>query len=77
MRKAAREGSTFHMWFHPFNLATDPDNLFEGIRAILEEFRCLKESGLMVSQTMGQIADSLNLTDPVPQTTENAPASVR
>ena len=33
---AVRKGRIFHLWFHPTNLADEPDAMFAGLRAILE-----------------------------------------
>jgi hypothetical protein len=33
--KAIERGEIFHLWFHPFNLGTDPSNLIKGLEEIL------------------------------------------
>ncbi len=56
LRQAARRGTVFHLWTHPFNIASDPDGLLRGLEAIFQEFARLRESGLIVNSTMGDLA---------------------
>ena len=34
LRRAARERRLFHLWFHPFNLAANPERLLGGLADI-------------------------------------------
>ena len=56
MRKAARSRGIFHLWTHPFNIASDPDGLLGGLEKIFQEYKRLHESGLIRSETMTEIA---------------------
>jgi peptidoglycan/xylan/chitin deacetylase (PgdA/CDA1 family) len=58
LRKAAREGAVFHMWTHPFNVASDPDRLLNGLERIFQEVKNLTDSGLLVSRTMTELAET-------------------
>jgi peptidoglycan/xylan/chitin deacetylase (PgdA/CDA1 family) len=60
LRNAARRGTIFHLWTHPFNIASDPRSLIRGLEAIFQEVRTLRDSGLVVNQTMGEIAERLD-----------------
>lgn len=57
IKKAIRENKIFHLWFHPFNLATDPDNLLNGLEKI---FQFVKEEMLAV-KTMRDISREYSL----------------
>ena len=64
LRQAAREGSLFHLWFHPFNLATDPNALLEGLESIFQEVARLRDLGILTNATMGDMSESLAATAP-------------
>jgi hypothetical protein len=49
---AAREKRIFHLWFHPTNLADEPDKMFRGLRLIFEYARDLREKGAIVFRNM-------------------------
>ncbi|MCI0438026.1 MAG: polysaccharide deacetylase family protein [Chloroflexi bacterium] len=59
LRKAASERAIHHLWFHPFNLASDPDGLLDGLKAIFAEAARLREQGGLLNPTMGEMAGSL------------------
>ena len=42
---AARQRRIFHLWFHPTNLADQTEEMFCGLRGILEQVRRLRERG--------------------------------
>lgn len=50
----------FHLWFHPFNLASDPDGLIYGLEKIFIYFKKMKAEGLIENMTMGEMANYLN-----------------
>jgi peptidoglycan/xylan/chitin deacetylase (PgdA/CDA1 family) len=53
---AVRSGRVFHLWFHPTNLADEPEAMFRGLREILATVqRLVREGGLRVA-TMGELA---------------------
>ncbi|MBV9282043.1 MAG: hypothetical protein JOZ41_18340, partial [Chloroflexi bacterium] len=54
--RAAERGELFHLWFHPFNLASDA-RLFEGLEAIFAYAAGLRESGRLCTLTMADTAE--------------------
>lgn len=60
LQRAARVGGVFHMWFHPYNLASDMDGLFHGLERIFTEVNRLRDRGVLDNLTMGQLAESLS-----------------
>jgi hypothetical protein len=61
LRQAARQRRIFHLWFHPFNLASDPDKLLGGLEAVFAEVARYREKGLLDNLTMGEAARNLQL----------------
>ena len=61
LTRAAREGSSFHLWFHPFNLASEPEGLLSGLESIFKEVARLREAGHLINPTMTEMADMLEL----------------
>ena len=59
LERAARKRKIFHLWCHPFNIASDPDHLLRGLEAILRHFCTFREQHLLVNMTMGQLAEKL------------------
>lgn len=57
LKRAARTGKVFHLWSHPFNLATDPDALLDGFDAICREAARMRDVGSLQNLTMGQLAE--------------------
>jgi Polysaccharide deacetylase len=53
--RAAARGELFHLWFHPFNLASDP-HLFDGLAEILAFASELRSSDQLRILTMAQVA---------------------
>ncbi len=56
LKKAAKEKKIFHLWFHPFKLATAPEKLLPGFEKILKEANVMRENGLLEIKTMSDIA---------------------
>ena len=56
LHKAALSGGLFHLWTHPFNLASDPDGLLNGLARVFQEVNALRDSGLLVNHTMAGLA---------------------
>ena len=55
--EAARlEGAVFHLWTHPFNLASDPVGLIRVIDRILREAVAMRDRGELTIETMSTIA---------------------
>ena len=55
INRAIERGEVFHLWFHPFNLATDRENLLRGLDEILKYGREMIDLGHMVNITMSDI----------------------
>lgn len=60
IRKAIRQKKIFHIWFHPFNIATNKEKLLYGLEEILKEVQSCREKGLLETRSMGEIADWIN-----------------
>jgi len=52
---AAQQGKVFHLWFHPTNLANDPDAMFGGLDAIFTHARALRRQGKLTIAPMAAI----------------------
>ncbi len=61
LRRAAQDRSLFHLWFHPFNLASNPDRLLGGMEDIFAEFCHFRDKGLLDNFNMGELAQALQL----------------
>ena len=48
----------FHLWFHPFNLATDEVKLFKGLENILKYVDKKRSENLLEVKTMSQCVES-------------------
>ncbi len=59
MRKAARSNGIFHLWTHPFNIASDPESLLGGLERVFQEYKRLHDSGLIQSKTMTEVAEQV------------------
>jgi peptidoglycan/xylan/chitin deacetylase (PgdA/CDA1 family) len=57
---AARERKIFHLWFHPTNIAFEPDTMLAGLREILEHAARLRDRHQLEFVTMGQLAERLD-----------------
>jgi peptidoglycan/xylan/chitin deacetylase (PgdA/CDA1 family) len=66
MTIAARNGDFYHLWWHPHNFGSYPEESMLALVEILAHFEFLKEKYQMDSLNMGEIADLLengNFTD--------------
>ena len=61
IKKAIRNKKIFHLWFHPFNIATDQEKLLCGLEEIFKEVYLSLENGELETKSMGEVADSMNL----------------
>lgn len=59
LRDAAKRQRVFHLWCHPFNLASDADGLLGGIEQIFQEVVRLRRAGTLDQMTMEQLRASL------------------
>lgn len=60
LRRAASQAAIFHLWFHPFNLASDAEALLGGLEAIFREAARLRGQGVLDNLTMGELAQRLD-----------------
>jgi hypothetical protein len=56
LRRAARTGRVFHLWFHPFNLAGVPTTDLERLERVLETARELADEGVLECRPMREVA---------------------
>ena len=61
LRQAVNRRRIFHLWFHPFNIATNVDRLIRGLEDVFAEVCRYREAGLLDNFTMGELANSLQL----------------
>jgi peptidoglycan/xylan/chitin deacetylase (PgdA/CDA1 family) len=54
--RAAAQGELFHLWFHPFNLASDM-RLFDGLEEIFRCAAALRDQGRLATLTMRNTAE--------------------
>jgi hypothetical protein len=59
IRKAIRDKKIFHLWFHPFNIATSQEKLLHGLEEIFKEVHSRREKGELDAKSMSEIVDSL------------------
>lgn len=57
LRRAAHTGGAFHLWTHPFNLASDPECLLGLLDRCLREVNTARGRGEIDVATMSAIAD--------------------
>ena len=61
LQDAASRGGVFHLWTHPFNLASDPEPLLAGLDEVFHAYAALRDSGLIANATMGELASTLGV----------------
>ena len=59
LERALQRRAMFHLWFHPFNLASDLDGLLQGLETIFQHVYSLREAGKLINPVMGEFAESL------------------
>lgn len=59
LKKAAKKGEVFHLWFHPSNFSYDTETQFDIFEAILEEATRLRSEGQLDILTMEDIANNV------------------
>jgi len=64
LQAAARQRKVFHLWFHPTNLADQPERMFAGLREILLAAADLRRRGDLDIEPMGALAASLDVARP-------------
>ncbi|MDB2245709.1 polysaccharide deacetylase family protein [Halorubrum ezzemoulense] len=55
LRRAARTGGVFHLWFHPFNLGHEPDRDLARLEAVLTVAAELSEAGEIVCRQLTNV----------------------
>jgi hypothetical protein len=63
LKKAARQRSIFHLWFHPFNLASEPQKLLKELETIFTEVCRYRDADRLDNLTMGELARNLSLPE--------------
>ncbi|HEX6038650.1 polysaccharide deacetylase family protein [Longimicrobium sp.] len=58
LRRAARRGELYHLWWHPHNFGTHLEQNVAFLRRVLDEFAALREAEGMQSLTMDQAASA-------------------
>ena len=53
--KAIKKEKIFHLWFHPFNLASNSDKLLLGLEEIVKYANEKRDKGLLEIKTMDQV----------------------
>jgi peptidoglycan/xylan/chitin deacetylase (PgdA/CDA1 family) len=61
LRRAAERGELFHLWFHPFNLGSDP-RLFTALEQTFQTACDLRANGQLEILTMQQAAERVRQT---------------
>lgn len=60
MKKAAKKGRIFHLWWHPHNIGLNTDRNLKNINELLEYYTFLKEKYGMESKNMLELAEEIN-----------------
>lgn len=72
VKQAASKNALFHVWFHPYDIASDPDRLLRPLEKAFAEVRRLRDKGEIENVTMGELSEQLAQKQPVSGTTEPA-----
>ena len=59
LQRAVDTGGVFHLWTHPFNLASDQPFMLGVLEAILREATEMRDRGELVIEPMAAVADRL------------------
>jgi peptidoglycan/xylan/chitin deacetylase (PgdA/CDA1 family) len=62
IKRAARENAVFHLWFHPFNLASNPRGLLAGLERVFSYVKRMKDKGEIENLTMGALAEKMEIS---------------
>lgn len=57
LQRAARTGGVFHLWFHPFNLAHNPEKDLQSFERVLAAATELVEEGVLKCRPMQEIGE--------------------
>lgn len=61
IQKAIDEKKIFHLWFHPFNIATDKEKLLKGLDDIFKMVKRERDAGNLEVMTMSGIAAKVSV----------------
>ena len=61
LKRAIATSRVFHLWTHPFNLASDPDRLLAGIEQIFRDVADMRERGEIENLTMRQVVERITV----------------
>lgn len=59
INKAIRDKKVFHLWFHPYNIATNPERLLYGLEEIFKEVQRRRENGELETKSMDEMSMEL------------------
>ena len=59
LQRAADDGGVFHLWTHPFNLASEPELMLRMLDEVLRYAVRLRNAGSIRFETMGAIAERM------------------
>jgi hypothetical protein len=54
---AVANDAVFHLWTHPFNLASDPAYLVDWLEEVIRDAVTLRDEGSLAIETMASIAE--------------------
>ncbi len=57
MNRTEANGGVFHLWTHPFNLASDPEHMVATLESIVREAVRRRDRGTLVIEPMGVVAE--------------------
>ncbi len=63
IKQAVKKKAVYHVWFHPFNIASKPDDLLTGLEMVFSYIDELRAENKIEVLSMGQIAQRLNETN--------------
>ena len=69
LRRATEVGGVFHLWTHPFNLASDRGSLIAVFEVIVREAAQARDRGELVIEPMATIAERMSLMPAGPAAT--------
>jgi peptidoglycan/xylan/chitin deacetylase (PgdA/CDA1 family) len=59
LERAAKRGEIYHLWWHPHNFGSFPEQSLDGLKEILKHFDHCRNRYAMESLTMGETADRI------------------
>lgn len=59
LERAAKRGEVYHLWWHPHNFGSFPEQSIAGLKEILEHYDFCRSRYTMESLTMGETADRI------------------